>query len=50
MNPKNLTIKVQELLQIAQQKAFNLKHANIDVLHIFLAIIGDIRKYCSISS
>ena len=41
MNPKNLTIKVQELLQIAQQKAFNLKHANIDVLHIFLAIIED---------
>lgn len=41
MNPKNLTIKVQELLQLAQQKAFNLKHANIDVLHIFLAILED---------
>ena len=41
MNTKNLTIKVQELIELAQQKAFELKNSTIDTPHIFSAILND---------
>lgn len=39
MNQNNLTIQVQEIVQAAQQKAYNNSHSVIDVVHVFLCIL-----------
>lgn len=43
MNPNNFTIKSQEALAKAQQMAFDNKHAHMDTVHLFKAIL-DIDK------
>ncbi len=41
MSLQNLTIKSQEILQQAQQLAFNANHANIESEHILKALMND---------
>ncbi len=41
MNPGNLTIKSQEILQKAQQLAFNDRNPNIEVEHLLKALLTD---------
>ncbi|MEO6134829.1 MAG: ATP-dependent chaperone ClpB [Ginsengibacter sp.] len=41
MNPGNLTIKSQEILQKAQQLAFDEKNPNIEVEHLLKALLVD---------
>ena len=41
MSLQNLTIKSQEILQQAQQMAFNANHANIESEHILKALMND---------
>ncbi len=41
MSVQNLTIKSQEILQQAQQLAFNAGHANIETEHILKAMLND---------
>ncbi|MFN4008135.1 MAG: ATP-dependent chaperone ClpB [Chitinophagaceae bacterium] len=41
MNLSNYTIKAQELLQAAQQLAFNGNHPNIETEHLLLALLAD---------
>ncbi|HEY8388510.1 MAG TPA: Clp protease N-terminal domain-containing protein, partial [Parasegetibacter sp.] len=41
MNPNNLTIKAQELIQQAQQLAYNAGNANIETEHLLMALISD---------
>jgi ATP-dependent Clp protease ATP-binding subunit ClpB len=41
MNLNQYTIKAQEVIQSAQQLAYNNQHANIEVAHLLKAILGD---------
>lgn len=41
MNPGNMTIKSQEILQKAQQLAYNEKNPNIEVEHLMKALLAD---------
>jgi ATP-dependent Clp protease ATP-binding subunit ClpB len=41
MNPNNMTIKAQELLQQAQQLAFNTQSPNIETAHLLKALLED---------
>lgn len=41
MNPNNLTIKSQEILQRAQQIAFNERNPNIETEHLLKALLTD---------
>lgn len=41
MNPNNLTIKSQEILQRAQQLAFNDRNPNIETEHLLKALLSD---------
>lgn len=41
MNLNNLTIKAQELLQQAQQLAFNNENPNIETAHLLKALLDD---------
>lgn len=41
MNLNNFTIKAQELLQVAQQTAFNEQHPQIETVHLLKALLDD---------
>lgn len=41
MNPNNLTIKAQEIIQAAQQAAYNAQNPNIETAHLLLALLAD---------
>ena len=41
MNPNNLTIKSQEVLQKAQQMAFNQQNPNIETSHLLKVLVED---------
>lgn len=41
MNINNLTIRAQELIQQAQQSAFNSRHTNIETAHLLQALLDD---------
>ena len=41
MNPNNLTIKAQEIIQAAQQAAYNAQSPNIETLHLLQALLAD---------
>ena len=41
MSLNNLTIKAQELLQQAQQLAFNCENPNIETAHLLKALLND---------
>ena len=41
MNPNNYTIKAQELIQAAQQIAYNNGDLNIETNHLLLALLGE---------
>lgn len=41
MNLNNFTIKAQEVIQQAQQIAFNQQHAQIDTVHVIRALLDD---------
>ena len=41
MNLNNFTIKAQELIQAAQQLAFNLQSPNIETAHLLKAMLED---------
>src|SRR6187402_2054651 len=41
MNLNNFTIKAQEMLQAAQQVAFNNQNANIETAHLLKALLDD---------
>ncbi len=41
MNTNNLTIKAQEILQAAQQIAFNAQSPSIDTMHLLKALMND---------
>nr|HNH22140.1 Clp protease N-terminal domain-containing protein [Ferruginibacter sp.] len=41
MSLQNLTIKSQEILQQAQQLAYNAGHASIETEHILKALLND---------
>ncbi|MEN9522726.1 MAG: ATP-dependent chaperone ClpB, partial [Bacteroidota bacterium] len=41
MNLNNFTIKAQEVVQAAQQEAFNLRHPNIETAHLLDALLTE---------
>jgi len=41
MNPNNMTIKAQEIIQAAQQSAYNAQSPNIETAHLLLALLAD---------